>query len=115
MRIIFGDILTVNPFPLIRFRTQQTTFENILTRGENEQFLLLAQCFQIFSIIKPLFMEIFHVFANIFSRSSSADLFYVGKGYAKKSLTDDFEYIESKLKKISMNENKTTDLLLFPK
>ena len=33
---------------------QQTTFKNIVTKGEfalNEQFLLLSQCFQIYSII----------------------------------------------------------------
>ena len=41
---------------------QQTTFENIVTKGEiaqNEQFLLLPQCFQPFLVIIPTIMEIF--------------------------------------------------------
>ena len=58
---------------------QQTTFENLVT--QNEQFLLLPQCFQLFLIILLLFMEIFHVFVYKFSNSSAADLLYVGKGY----------------------------------
>ena len=46
------------------------TFENIVAKTEivhNEQFLLLLQCFQLIFIIKPLFMEILRVIANIFS------------------------------------------------
>ena len=38
-------------------------WKNPVAKGEiahNEQFLLLPQCFQLFSIIKPLFMEISH-------------------------------------------------------
>ena len=56
----------INPFPIYRrFLTpvQQTTFENIGTKVEiaqNEQFLLLQQCFQLFSVIIPSFIESFH-------------------------------------------------------
>ena len=62
---------------------QQTTFENNVTKGEiaqYEQFLLLSQCFQLFSVIKPTFIKLFRVFAWMFSKSSAADLMYVGKG-----------------------------------
>ena len=62
---------------------QQTTFENIVTKGgiaQNMHFLLLPQRFQLFSVIIPTFIELFHVFASMFSESSAADLFYVGKG-----------------------------------
>ena len=63
-------------------RLQQTAVKNIVTKGEiahHEQFLLLSQCFQLYSIIKLLLMEIFQVYANMFSKSSAADLLYVGK------------------------------------
>ena len=43
---------------------QQTTFENIVTKEEiarNEHFLLFPQCFQLYSIIKLLIIEIFSV------------------------------------------------------
>ena len=45
---------------------QQTTFENIVTIVEiaqNEQLLLLPQCFQLFSVITPIFIELFRDFA----------------------------------------------------
>ena len=32
--------------------------------AQNEQFLLLPQCFRLFLLIKPSFMEIFHVFVR---------------------------------------------------
>ena len=53
-------------------------FENIVTKGEiaqNKQFLLLPQCFHIFSVIIPSFVEFFPVFAWRFS-----DLVHVGMG-----------------------------------
>ena len=59
----------------------QTTFENILTKGEiahEEQFPLLPQCFQLYLIYKLLFMEIFQIMANCFSKLSAAKLAYVG-------------------------------------
>ena len=54
---------------------QQMSFENIVAKGDiahNEQFLLLPQFFLLYSIIKLLFIEISHSFAE--------DLLYVGKG-----------------------------------
>ena len=58
------------------------TFEKSIAKGEiahNEQTLLLLQYIQLYLIIEPLFLEIFHVFTNIFSKSSAADLLSVGK------------------------------------
>ena len=62
---------------------QQTTFENIVTKGEiaqNEQFLLLPQCFQLFSVIILTILENFHIFELTFLKSSAAGLLYVEKG-----------------------------------
>ena len=59
---------------------QQTTFENTVAKGEivhYEQFLHLPQCFQLYLIIQLSFIEIFHVFAYMFWKSSAADLMYV--------------------------------------
>ena len=54
------------PCPTYRsILTQQTTFENIVTKGEiaqNEQFLLLSQCFHLYSVNIHTIIEIFHVF-----------------------------------------------------
>ena len=58
-------------------------FENIVAKGEiahDQQFLLWPQSFQLYLIIKLSFMEIFQVFVTMFSKSSAADLLYVGKG-----------------------------------
>ena len=58
-------------------RLQQTSFENIVTKGEiahDEQFPLLPQCFQLYLIINLSFMEIFRMFANMFSKPYAADL-----------------------------------------
>ena len=62
---------------------QQTTFENIVAKGEithDEQFHLWPQCFQLYLTINLSLMEIFQDFATMFSKSSAADLLYVGKG-----------------------------------
>ena len=59
---------------------QQTTFENIVAKGEmahDEQFHLLSQSFQLYLIIKLSFMEIFHAFANMYFEMSTVDLLYV--------------------------------------
>ena len=59
------------------------TFENIVTKGEiaqNEIFLLLPQCFKLFSVIIPTIIEIFHILEWTCSKSSAVDLLYVGKG-----------------------------------
>ena len=48
---------------------QQTTFENIVAKGE----------IAVYFTIKLSYMENFPVFVNMFSKSSAADLLYVGK------------------------------------
>ena len=75
----------VNPFPhiIVRFLTlQQTTFEIIVAPGEiaRKWFLLLAQLFLLDSIIILSFIGIFYLMTLIISKSSAADLLYVGKG-----------------------------------
>ena len=52
--------------------------------AQNEQFLLLPQYFQLYSIFKLSFIEIFHNIAKMISKSSAADLLYVEKGEASK-------------------------------
>ena len=53
------------PFPTCRHiltQQQQTTFENMVAKGEiahDEQFLLWPQCFQLYLTIQLFFMEIF--------------------------------------------------------
>ena len=59
---------------------EQKTFENTVTKGEiaqDEQFLLLPQCFQLFSVIILPFIEIFHIFVYMFS---AVYLVHEGKG-----------------------------------
>ena len=54
-----------------------------MAKGEiahDEQILLWPQCFQLYITIKLYLIEIFQVFVNMFSKSSAADLLYVGKG-----------------------------------
>ena len=71
-----------NPFPSFDASAADDFFENIMTKGriaKNEQFLLLPQCFQLFLVIIPTFIEVFRVFPWMFSKSSAVDL-YVGKG-----------------------------------
>ena len=50
---------------------QQMTFENTD----------LPQCFQLFSVTTLSLLEVFHIFAQTFSRLSAADLLYMGKGF----------------------------------
>ena len=82
-------ILVTFPFPhnYRHFLTplQQTTFENIVKKEEIaqiEQFLILLQYFQLFSIpvIILLFTETIHFSAWIFSKMPATDFLYVGKG-----------------------------------
>ena len=44
-----------------------------------EQFFLGPQCFQLYLTIKLSFIEIFQFFVIMFSKSSAADLLYVGR------------------------------------
>ena len=58
-------------------------FENMTTKEEiaqNEHFLHLSACFQLCSIIVPLFKGSFQFVSGMFSKSSAADLLYFGKG-----------------------------------
>ena len=59
-------------------------FEIMATKEEiaqNEQFLLLSPCFQLHSIIVLSFERGFpENYGYMFSKSSAADLLYVGKG-----------------------------------
>ena len=56
---------------------QQTTFENIETKGKTAQ--TLTQCFQLCSIFIFAIIEIFHILAWILSSLSAEDLLRVGK------------------------------------
>ena len=40
--------------------------------AQNEQILLLPQCFHLFSVKLPTFIEPLHVFARMFQKSSAA-------------------------------------------
>ena len=67
----------------MRERVKGWLFENIVTKEEiaqNEQFLLLPQCFQFFLVIIPTLIEIFHIFEETLLKSSAADVSYEGKG-----------------------------------
>ena len=58
-------------------------FENIVTKEEiaqNEQFLLLTQCFPLLVIGYPFNYRDFLFFDKICPKSSAAELLYVGKG-----------------------------------
>ena len=64
---------------------QQTTFENIMTKGEiahDEQFHFLPQCIQLYYMIKHynFVIEFFHNFASMLTKSSAAYLLYVAMG-----------------------------------
>ena len=63
---------------------QQTTYENILAKGEiahDEQFLHWSQCFQLYLTSKLSFVVIFQVCVTMFSKSSAAYVLYVEKGF----------------------------------
>ena len=52
----------------------------------DEQLLLLSRFFQPYLIGIRLFSNISHIFANLCSKSSAADLLYVEKDYIKSCL-----------------------------
>ena len=63
---------------------QQTTFENIVAKGEiahDEQFILLSQCFQLNSIINIQLKHFLLNFVKMFSKSSAAECLDLGKGF----------------------------------
>ena len=75
--------LTLPPYKGCMMPLQQTTFENSVTIGKtahDEHFLLLPHFVQLYSILILIFKEILHIFAKMISKSSAADLLYVGKG-----------------------------------
>ena len=80
---MFSKVLQIQLFPSYRHiltHLYQTTYENIVTKGEMaqyDQFLILPQCFQLFFVIIPVIIDIF---VKTFSKSSAADMSYVGKG-----------------------------------
>ena len=55
-----------------------------MANAQNEQFLHLSQCFQLFAVIIPSFVVIFWSFANMLSQSPATGLQYVGNGKATK-------------------------------
>ena len=70
-RLFCRKLATVYPFPLA-----DAFAADIVVKGEivhDEQFTL-PQCFQLYFMIKLSFMEIFRIFANMFSKSSAAEL-----------------------------------------
>ena len=48
--------------------------------AHNEQFFILPQLFQLYSMNLLLFIEIIPIFADMFLRLSAAYVLYVGKG-----------------------------------
>ena len=79
----------INPFLYIdafRRLCSRQFFENIVTKEEiaqNEQFLLLPQCFLLLVIGYPFNYRDFLLFDKICSKSSAAKLLYDGKGLIK--------------------------------
>ena len=74
-----------NPFHIDTFwrLCSRWLFENIVTKKEiaqNEQFLLLQQCFPLLVIGNPFNYRDFPCFVKICSKSSAAELSYEGKG-----------------------------------
>ena len=72
-----------NPFPHIDAFCSRWLFENIMTKEEiaqNEQFLLLPQCFPLLVIGYPFNYRDFLFIDKICSKSSAAELSYEGKG-----------------------------------
>ena len=84
--IYFLSNTLVNPLPHIDAfwcLCSRWLFEKIVTKEEiaqNKQFLLLPQCFPLLVIGYPFNYREF-LFVDICSKSSAADLLYVGKGY----------------------------------
>ena len=77
---------SINPFPHIDTfwrLCSRRLFKNIVTKEEiaqNEQFLLLPQCFPLLVIGYPFNYRDFLFFDKICSKSSAAELSYEGKG-----------------------------------
>ena len=86
MCLLQWNQVCINHFPHIdafwRLCSRQL-FEKIVTKEEiaqNEQFLLLSQCFPLLIIGYPFNYSDFLYFYKICSKSSAAELLYEGKG-----------------------------------
>ena len=81
----FEYIVAINPFPRIdafRRLCSRRLFKNIVTKEEiaqNEQFLLLTQCFPLLVIGYPFNYRDFSFLDKICLKSSAAELSYEGK------------------------------------
>ena len=70
-----GEMGKFPPFRCIFTHLQQMTLENIVAKGEiaqKRQCLLLSQCFQLYSVIIPSFIDTFHI--DAFWQISSSTL-----------------------------------------
>ena len=77
------DFKSFPNFRRILKHLKQTTFEIIVTKEEiahNKQFLPLQQYFQLNSRTTIHFYRFYHIFAQMLSEPSAAELLYVGKG-----------------------------------
>ena len=87
--VLIAKLPRINPFPHIDAfwrLCSRRLFENMLTKEEiaqNKQFHLWSSCFQLYSIIVLSFKGSFKNISSLFSKSSAADLLYVGKGWKK--------------------------------
>ena len=67
----------------LQTHSDPSTEDNSVAKGEiasTEQILLLSRCYKLNSLITQSFRQIFHIFTQIFSKLSVADLLYVGNG-----------------------------------
>ena len=72
-RTIKQTQITINPFPHIDASAADGF-------AQNEQFLLLPQCFPLFDVGYTFSFRDFLIFEKICSKSSAAELSYAGKG-----------------------------------
>ena len=83
MKPFMKQVFNLSHIQTLSDTPQQTTFENIVTKGktvQDEQLFPFATIFQHYLIIQLSFIEIFNIFAIIFSKFSTADVLYIGTG-----------------------------------
>ena len=88
IRLILSDVQTLSDTYIGRL-------ENILTKGEiahDEQFLLMSQCFQLFSLIIRSFKVIFHYFAKMFSKSFAARFVVCRTGFIRLTMSGGIKF-----------------------
>ena len=84
---MFDESQPFTPQILILTHQEQTTFENIVGKGEiahNEQFLLLPQCFLLYQISVSTFVHIFVVISLFVVELEESKIGVSGKGLMKK-------------------------------